>query len=568
MSYTIEKIKKQIIEQVSGAVGQKIDKSQLEVTVPPDASLGDLAVPCFYLTKLLRRSPNQIADELQARIRPTGLIKSVQNVGPYLNFFVSSGVFGKEVLKEIARLKDKYGRGKLGEEKVMIEFSQPNTHKEFHIGHVRNAVLGDSLVKLNKFAGRKVVAVNYIGDIGAHVAKCLWALKKFHQQEEPPKNKGKFLGQIYTEAVRKIESNPQFKREADEVLQKLERGDKKMLALWQKTRKWSLVEFEAIYKTLGIKFDQIFYESEVEQPGKKIVEKLLKDGLAEKSEGAVIINLEKYNLKNFLLLKSDGSSLYSTKDLALAELKFKKFKIDKSVVVVDSRQTFYLQQLFKTLEVIGFKKKMEHIAYEFVTLKDGAMSSRAGNVVLFEDFFEEMKALAKNETKKRHENWPAKKISQVARQLTLSAVKFNMLKISNSSIIVFDKNEALSFEGFTGPYLQYTLSRIASLLKKSQTVVAANIDYSKLNSDLEKEIILKLAELPEVIKRATATSEPSELAKYLFDLSRLFSNFYQSLSILTAEEKTKKARLTLVVAVRQVLVNGLNLLGLEALEQM
>ncbi|MFA4872006.1 MAG: arginine--tRNA ligase, partial [Patescibacteria group bacterium] len=530
--------------------------------------MGDFAVPCFYLAKLLRRSPNQIADDFKKKIQPAGAIKSVQNIGPYLNFFINPAIFGKKVLQEIQKKKAAYGALKSGKEKIMIEYSQPNTHKEFHIGHLRNAVLGNSLVNINKFAGHKVVAVNYIGDIGAHVAKCLWALEKFHQGEKLPENKGKYLGQVYTEAAQKTEANPDFKYQADAVLQKLETGDKKWLALWQKTRKWSLAEFAKIYKILGVKFADVFFESEVEKPGKKIVDELLKKGLAEKSDGAVIINLEKYDLKNFLLLKSDGSSLYSTKDLALAELKFKKYKIDKSIVITDSRQSFYFQQLFKTLEVMGFDKQMVHIPYEFVTLKDGAMSSRAGNVVLFEDFYEQVLLRAKTETKKRRQDWSDKKIKATAEKIALAAIKFNMLKTGNNNVIVFDIEEALSFDGFSGPYLQYTCSRISSVIKKAGLAGLAEINYAKLNSDIEKELMLKLAEFPQAVGEAVKTYQPSEVAKYLFDLARLFSNFYQKLPILNSEAATRKARLALVGAVEQVLNNGLKLLGIEPLREM
>lgn len=568
MEYTIFKIKKQILDLIDQAIEQDFDLHKLEVVVPPDSTMGDLAVPCFYLSKLTRKAPNKVAEELAEKINPGGIIKEIKNLGPYLNFFIDPMVLAKNVNSEIQKQKDDYGQIKTDPKKIMLEFSQPNTHKEFHIGHLRNAILGNSLVNLLKFSGHKVTAVNYIGDVGAHVAKCLWAYDKFYQDQELPKNKGKFLGQIYTEASSKVELKSDYKKEVDEVLQKLEAGDKKWLALWKKTRKWSLDDFDNIYKILGIKFDHFFYESEVEKPGKKIVEDLLQKGLAEKSDGAVIIDLEKYNLKQFLLLKSDGSSLYSTKELALAKLKFEKFKIDESIVVVDSRQSFYLQQFFKTMQVIGFDKKMIHIPYEFVTLKDGAMASRRGNVVLFEDFYNQVIDQAKIETQKRHQDWTEKKIQEVSRKLALSAIKFNMLKVGNNSVITFDINEALSFDGFSGPYVQYTCSRISSILKKAKFSGFSTIDYSKLNTDLEKEILLQLASFPEIVIESANNYDPSELAKYLFDLSKLFSAFYQKAPIISSPKEIKEARLILVDSIRKVLVNGLSLLGIEPLDQM
>lgn len=568
MDYIILKIKRQILDLMAQAVEQDFDLHKLEVEIPPDSTLGDLAVPCFYLSKLTRQAPNKIAEELAAKINPGGIIKEIRNVGPYVNFFIDPAVLAKSVVSEIQKQKDNYGQGKAGSEKIMLEFSQPNTHKEFHIGHLRNAVLGQSLVNLLKFSGYKVVAANYIGDIGAHVAKCLWAYDKFYKDKPLPENKGNFLGQIYADGAQKTEAKPEYKKEADEVLQKLEAGDKKWLALWQETRKWSLDDFDKIYKILNIRFDHIFYESEVEKPGKKIVADLLERGLAEKSEGAIVMDLEKYNLKKFLLLKSDGSSLYSTKELALAKLKFEKFKIDTSIVVVDSRQSFYLQQFFQTMRVIGFDKKMIHVPYSLVTLKDGAMSSRSGNIVLFEDFYKQVLERASLETKNRHQSWPEKKIKQVAEKIALSAIKFNMLKVSNNSVITFDIDEALSFDGFSGSYIQYTCSRISSILKKAKLKKYSGLDYKKLNTILEKEILLKLASFPEVAQAAAKNYDPSVLAKYLFDLARLFSTFYQQAPILDSPSEIKAVRLVLVDSIRKVLVNGLSLLGIEALEQM
>jgi len=571
MDYTLEKIKQYILDAVVTAFGKEVDRSKIEIEAPPSPEMGDLAVPCFYFTKVNRISPNQIAAELKDKIPAKGVIKKVENTGPYLNFYLSGRYLSSHVLKEIVKKEEQYGARKLSKDRketIMLEYSQPNTHKEFHIGHLRNAVLGSALINLYRSQGYKVIAANYIGDIGSHVAKCLWALEKFHSGEEPAENKGKFLGQIYTEAVAKVEENPDYKKEADEVQQKLERNNKQWIALWKKTRQWSLDDFNRIYKLLGIKFDQFYYESEVEKPGKKIVGELLEKGIAEKSEGAVIINLEKYDLKNFLLLKSDGSSLYSTKDLALAQLKFKKYKLDRSYVLIDTRQDFYFQQLFKTLDVMGFAQKMDTILYEFVTLKDGAMSSRKGNVVIFDDFYKEILSRAEEETKKRHENWTEDKIKETAKQITLAAIKFSMLKSNNESIIVFDPQEALSFDGYSGPYLQYTVSRINSILKKEAAPSAKQVNFGKLNLQLEKELILALSRFPEIIGEASRESQPSYLAKYLFDLARLFSSYYQAVPVLNSESAIKQARLLLIMEIKQVLSNGLEILGIPTVEQM
>lgn len=569
MSYFIFKIKQQIIEAIAESLGESFDFSEIEITKPPQSSMGDFSVPCFYFSKLTRLSPNQIASDLKNRLKLKAPLKSVQNIGPYLNFHLDDSLLAKNIITDIKKQQNKYGCLKSRGEKIMIEYSQPNTHKEFHVGHLRNVVLGSALVNLNRCGGYKVLAVNYIGDIGSHVAKCLWAYQKFHQQEpEPQEHKGQYLGKLYTEAVNLCEADESAKLESAEVQKKLEAGDKKLVALWKKTRQWSLQEFDAIYKILGVKFDKVFYESEVEKPGKQIVKELLDNKIAELSEGAVIIDLEKYDLKKFLLLKSDGSSLYSTKELALAKLKFEKYKIDASYVVVDSRQSFYFKQFFKTLEVMGFKQKVKHINYEFVTLPDGAMSSRKGNVVLFEDFLSEMTSLALAETQKRHTDWTSAELEETAKKIALGAIKFAMIKTGRNNIITFNPQEALAFEGFSGPYLQYMVTRINSILRKAGIKDFPEADYAKLNLPQEKSLLLLLADYPEIIANAVNELEPSGLAQYLFVLAKDFSSYYQDVSVINSSSDIKPARLALVLAVRQVLVNGLSLLGIETMDKM
>ncbi len=568
MDYVINKIKEEILKAVKEAISIDIDVNKLEIERPPEKNMGDFAVPCFYLTKLLRISPNQIAQELKDKINPHGCIKSVQNLGPYLNFFIDTKFLAQKVISEIKKMGSKYGSYKYNGIKVMLEYSGPNTHKEFHIGHLRNNALGISLVNLLKFSGKKVISVNYIGDIGAHVAKCLWAYDKFHKNEELPENKGRYLGLIYAEAVRKIDEDEKLVEEVAEVQRKLEAGDKYWIKLWKQTRQWSLDELSEVYKIIGAKFDKVFYESQVEKSGKKIVEKLLEKGIAEKSEGAVIVDLEKYNLKKILLLKSDGSSLYSTKELALAQLKFEKYKIDESYMVIDTRQSFYLQQIFKVLQIMGFDKKIVHIPYEFVTLKDGVMSSRKGNIVPFEDFFDEIVKLISEETKKRHSDWSDDEITNVAKKIALGAIKFYMLRVSNNSVITFDFEEAKSYDGFTGPYLQYTVSRINSILNKPEAKVNKKLNFSLLTEVLEKELLITLAQFPEIVLKASQELDPSSLAKYLFDLAKIFSSYYQAVPILTSTEELKVSRLALVSFVKQVLINGLGLLGIEVPEKM
>ena len=567
MQYAIAHIKDQILDLVIQVVGVDVDRTQLELDVPPSSELGDLALPCFYLAKLLRRSPNQIAQLLKDGIHPAGIISAINVAGPYLNFTLNSGIVAADVIGEVVAHKGKYGSDDKKSDKVLIEYSAPNTHKEFHVGHLRNNLIGSTLVRLYEAQGYAPIPLNYIGDIGAHVAKCLWALDAFHKDEPLPKNKGKYLGSVYTDAVRRLEANPELKSEVDEVLRKLEAGDKYWTKRWKETRAWSLEEFAELYKTLGITFKHTFYESEVEKSGKKIVAELLKKGVAKHSEGAVVIDLEQYGLKTFLLLKSDGSSLYSTKDLALGGLKLKKYPASQSLYVIDTRQSFYTQQLFKTLEIIGITTPLIHVPYEIVTLKDGAMSSRSGNIISVEDFLTTVNERARTETAKRHQDWTPKQLDDTSKAIAMAAIKFNMLRVSNNNIVVFDIDEALSFEGMSGPYLLYTISRINSLVKKAGRQ-RTTPDYSRLDSLVEKELLLALAEFPAVCSRSCENRDPSEVARHLFSVAQLYSTFYQKQPILTAEPPVAAARLALSRATQQVLTNGLELLGITAVERM
>ena len=541
--------------------------AEKHLEVPPDIELGDFAFPCFVLAKEWKKPPQQIAKDLAKKISDDSAVEKVAAVGPYLNFFLKAKSMLQNVLSEIVKTKSKYGSAK-SKKKMMIEYSQPNTHKEFHVGHVRNVALGMSLVNLFRFSGYNVVPTNYIGDVGAHVAKSLWCYLKFHKKDKLPENKGKYLGQIYAEATEKVEKDENHKNEISDVLQKLESGDTEMLKLWQQTRQWSLDEFDEIYDFLGAEFEKVYFESKVEKPGKDIVNELLKKGIAEMSEGAVVINLEKQKLNIFLLLKSDGTSLYSTKDLALAKIKHKDFHPDKSIYVVDSRQRMYFQQVFATVKLMGFKEDLFHLSYDFVKLKDGVMSSRKGNIVPFEDLRDTMLKKCVTETKKRRKEWNKEQVASVSKHIAVAAIKFDMLKFDNNKEITFDLDAALDFEGETGPYLQYAHARLCSILRKAKYAPNAKTDVSGLQDPVEKELVQLLSLFPKKVDEATHSYKPSLIARYCLELAQKANEFYHKLHILKGEESLKEARLLLVWSTKMVLQNALTLLGVEALEEM
>lgn len=565
----------EILAFLHDALKKPLSLSDVVIDYPPQRAFGDFSVACFAFSKITGENPKELSARLEKKFLEKGksfkMLARAKSAGPYLNFFVDRKQYATELLREIGEKKQSFGNSYIGGgSKIMIEYSQPNTHKEFHIGHLRNVCIGTALVHLYRTLGYSVISANYIGDIGAHVAKCLWAYSRFHQNVKPPKNRGKYLGRIYTEAYLKLEEHPEWEKEVQEVLQKLEAGDKKLISLWKKTRQWSLHEFYAIYKKLGAKFDVYFFESEVENPGKKIVSELLHKGIAKKSEGAVIVDLEEYGLKKFLILKSDGSSLYSTKDLALARIKFEKYKIDRSIHIVDARQTLYFQQLFKTLELMGFVKPMLHIPYEFVTLKDSAMSSRLGNIVLYEDFEETVKSKAAEETVKRHSDWKPREIKNVSEKIALAAIKYGMLSHGNGSIITFDPDKAIELSGNTGPYLQYTCARISSIMKKAgKTRLSKTPECAHTLTPYEEEVIFSLAKFPSAIAEAVERNDPLCLTSYLISLAQHFSGFYENVPVLRSEDpEVRRARLTIASAVRTVIAKGLTLLGISPLEKM
>lgn len=544
-------------------------KGEIELTTPPNPEMGDLSFACFNIAREWRIGPKEAAEQIKAKAggKKSKLVEKMEVAGPYVNFYLKTSELAKIVLDKIKKQGGKYGRAeKKQKEKVMVEYSQPNTHKEFHVGHFRNVCIGSTLVNLFRAAGFKTVSANYIGDIGAHVAKCLWYIKKY-DKIAPKTHKGKWLGRMYAEASRIAEENPNYKNEIQEVQQKLEAGNKEWVKLWKETKQWSLEEFKKIYDLLGVKFDAWFYESEVEKPGKDMVARLLKSGVAKKGEGgAIIVDLNEYGLDIFLVLKSDGTTLYATKDLALAKKKFDEYKIDKSIVVVDSRQAFYFKQLFKTLELAGWKKDLKCLAYEFVKLPEGAMASRTGNVILFEDLYNDVFVSALEEIKTRHAAWELKTMEKAASRIALSALKFDMLKHATDRVVVFDKKMALSFDGFTGPYVLYAVARINSILKKAKIKKG---DFALLVQPEEKRLLLSLAKYGEVAQDALKNYNPSAITRYCFDLAQQFNDFYNKHSVLNAENKGLiGARLQLSAAVKNVLKNALGLLTIDTVEEM
>ncbi len=562
---------KQEIKNLLIAAGVNGD---IELTTPPNPEMGDFSFACFNVSKEWKMSPVEAAKKIAASLATprNDIVERVQVAGPYVNFYLNAGELANLVIKKINKQGKKYGSNALGKgKKVLIEYPSNNTHKEFHIGHFRNVCIGNALVQLYEKNGYKVYPINYLNDFGNHVAKCLWGLLKFHNHEKPPANKQKWLGDIYAEAGAKVKDNPEFGQEVAAVQKKLEEHDPDLWPLFMETREWSIEKFEEIFKQLGVHHAVVFYEKNLKDRGQEMVDDLLLKGVAEVGEGgAVIVDLNKYNLDIAMLRKSNGAGLYLTSDLPLAVAKLKKFNVDESIVVTGTEQNFYFKQLYKILEIIGFKNKLTHIGYGLVNLKEGKMSSRLGNVILYEDLHDEVYEKLKLESAQRHADWNEKKINQTAKALTMAALKFDMDKHEAAKNITFDTKEATAFDGFTGPYILYVVARINSLLAKANMrhKIEAKI-ISLLNKPEEKQLLLFLARYEEVVSEALQNYNPSTITRYCFDLAQQFNNFYNKHSVLNAENKDLiAARLQLSGAVKNVLENALNLLTIDTVEEM
>ncbi|MBU7037305.1 MAG: arginine--tRNA ligase [Theionarchaea archaeon] len=511
----------------------------------------------------------EISETLASNLEFGKEVSRVETVNGYINIYLNANTYAQNVIKTI--LNTQYGKGVTKKDKIMVEYSQPNTHKAFHIGHLRNTCLGASLVDVLRYAGYSVVAANLINDTGAHVAKWLWCYSTYHKAEAPPEKKSEWLEHIYVEATQKLAKNPEYELQVKKMLQRLEQKDPEVTKIWEQTKQWSMDEFHRIYSELGVQFDVYFYDSTLYEEGKEIVQELVEKEIAEESEGALIIDLDHLLgtddvYKTFVVLRSDGTALYQTKDLALAKRKFEGYGIDRSIYVVGSEQKLHFQQVFKTLELAGFKqaKKCYHLSYELVMLKGGKMSSRLGNIVFYDDLYSEVYEEALREVEKRDIVQENKE--ETARMVSMGAIKFSMLRKDNNKVIVFDPKEAVNFEGQTGAYVQYAHARASRILEKDAYDLNA-MEFEELTVQ-ERNLLEVLTKFPDSVEQSAERYKPSIMATYVFDVAKAFNEFYHACPVLQAEPATKNARLALVSATTRILKSGLQLLGIEAPERM
>ena len=537
----------------------------------------------------------QIAEQVKAEIGNMPGISRVEAVKGYLNLYFETSEYARRVVDEVLASGADFGRGVVKTERVMVEYAQPNTHHSFHIGHVRTALLGESLARIMEFDGFETIRASYPGDEGLSVATVLWIYEKFYKGQEPEgiHERGQWMQKIYAEATAMLEPKPnetpeeKAKREAydaerREMYRRLDAGDPYVHELWHRTREWSLEELRDILKMLDIEIDVWFYESEADEPSKAIVEELIQKGIAEDERpqgGPVIVKIdEKLGLKKekyrtAVLLRNDGTSLYLAKDLALAKIKFEQYHVDRSIYVVDFRQNLHFQQAFKILDLWGFPQasKCYHLSYGFITLPEGAISSRRGRVVFFKNVAEEAVQRVLAVESEKSGDIPENKRKEIATQIGLGALAYSILLIDNNKDIVFDMDAALSFDGKTGPYIQNAHVRANSILRKSnanaQDLPPANFDYELTKHEIE--LIEQISRFPNTVQQAANEYRPLVMAAYAYDLANAFHSFYHAVPVLQSEdENIKSARLRLVAAAKQTLATALRLLDIKAPEVM
>lgn len=559
--------KVKIAELIKQHVDLEVEAIEKLIEIPPKPEMGDYAFPCFQLSKVMRKAPNMIAEELKGIIDSEGF-ERIESLGPYLNFFVDKGVFAKNTLNKVLEEGDNYGASNIGEGKtVCVEYSSPNIAKPFHVGHLFTTAIGNSLYKMFKKEGYNTVGLNHLGDWGTQFGKLISAYNRWVDEEALEKAPIDELLRIYVKFHEEAKKDPSLEDEARANFKALENGDPQATALWNRFRDLSLKEFERVYDILDVKFDSLNGEAFYNDKMDVVVDELKEKGLLVESNGAQVVMLEDYNMPPCIVLKADGASIYATRDLAAAMYRKKTYDFHKCVYVVGTPQALHFKQVFKVLDLAGHEwaKDCVHVGFGLVKFADRKLSTRDGSIVLLDDLLREAVEKTMEAIKDKEE---IKNKEEVAKKIGVGAVIFTYLKNSREKDIVFDWKEILSFEGETGPYVQYAYARGNSILERAGEF-SGSIDYSKLSSKEEFELVKSLGNFNNIITLALDKLEPSILTRYVIEVAKGFNKFYNAHSVLNLEdEELKRARLNLVKASLQVIKNGLELLGIGVVEKM
>ena len=560
--------------EVAQALKSKIEDLTLEeivelIEIPPNSDMGDYAFPCFKLAKVFRKAPNMIASDLAENIAVEGAVSKVEPAGGYVNFFVNKSQLAKTVINDVLTKGKKYGHSDLGKDKtVVIDFSSPNIAKPFHIGHIRTTVIGNALYKIYDSQGYETVRVNHLGDYGTQFGKLIVAFKLWGSKEAVEANPIPELLKLYIQFHDEAEKHPEMEDEARAWFTKLENGDKEAKELWQWFRDESLKEFARVYDLLDIEFDSYNGESFYSDKMDRVIDIIKDKELLEESQGTNIVDLEAYNMPPALITKNDGSTLYMTRDLAAALYRKENYNFEKCIYVVGSQQSLHFQQLFKVLELVGFEwaKDMIHVPFGMVAFEEGTMSTRKGRVVFLEDVLRQ--AIEKTKETMLEKNPNAQNVEEIAKQVGVGAVVFQELSNSRIKDYTFSWERTLSFEGETGPYVQYTHARCCSVLRKANEEVSTDIDYNLISDADSAEVLKLIASFNKQILVALRKNEPHIVTRFVLDLAQAFNKFYHENPILVEDAELRKARIALVAATRQTIENALALLGMGAPERM
>lgn len=560
--------KKIVATRLKENIDLDLDKIESLIEIPPKSDMGDFAFPCFQLAKVMKKAPNMIAKDIADVINKDGFEK-VESLGPYINFFMDKVKFSESIVNEILSEKDSYGSSKIGDGKrYLVEYSSPNIAKPFHVGHLFTTAIGNALYKMLKFEGYDTVRINHLGDWGTQFGKLISAYKRWGNEEAIEKSPITELLRIYVKFHDEAEKNPSLEDEGRMYFKKLEEGDNEAVELWKRFKDLSLKEFNNIYSILGVDFDSWAGESFYNDKMDIVVKELEEKNVLTDSNGAKVVMLDEYNMPPCIVVKSDGASIYATRDLAAAMYRKKHYNFDKCIYVVGKDQILHFKQVFKTLELAGhtWAKDCVHIPFGLVKFADRKLSTRKGNVVLLEELLKE--AVAKTLETINVKNPELKEKEMVAKEIGIGAVLFTYLKNSREKDIVFDWDEMLSFEGETGPYVQYSYARAKSILRKSEGI-NGDADFSKLTSKEEFELTKVLEGFNKAILLAIDRLEPSVVTRYTIEVAKAFNKFYNAHSVLNLEDTgLKVARLKLIEATAQVIKNSLNLIGINVVEEM
>lgn len=564
-------MKEQLIDILAENI-QELEKEEIAsaLEIPKKSDMGDFAFPCFKLAKIYRKAPNMIAEELTGKIleKNYDIFSKVENVGGYINFFFAKEQFAKQLMKTISA--ENYGSSTEGEGKtICIDYSSPNVAKNFHVGHLRTTIIGNSLYKIYSKLGYHVERINHLGDWGTQFGKLIVAYKRWGSKEEVEKNGIAELMKIYVKFHQEAEKDDSLNDEARAWFVKMEQGDEEALSIWQWFKDISLVEYKRIYKLLGMEFDHYTGESFYRDKTQDVVDKLNAKHLLVESDGAHIVPLDDYNMAPCLIMKKDGSSIYATRDLAALFYRKETYHFDKCIYVTGLEQKLHFAQVFKVIELLGYDwyDQLVHVPYGLVSMEGGKLSTRNGNVIYAEEILHE--SIRKIYEIIEEKNPDLEDKETVARQVGIGAIIFNDLYNQRIKDVVFNWDKILNFDGETGPYVQYTYARCASVLRKAgEVMIPEEIDYSVLTDEVTMNLLKDITRFPGVVKDAAEKYEPFMISRFAVSVAQHFNKFYHDCQINVDDENIKMARLKVVSVTMRIIKDALELLGIECPEQM